>query len=128
MISVIQKNLNLTLYEIGNFHSQGPENWEIGQKAGCFYKIKNKEHGREKRKWTRNKEAQNRALNWPGIWGLADWINMVFLLKQHVFRDIKLSTFADTAPQAGATPSWAKRFISADLNGGECITNRSNRS
>lgn len=51
---------------------KGPENWEMGQKAESFSKIKNKEQGIEKQEINKEQGNKYRALNWFGVWGLAD--------------------------------------------------------
>ena len=52
---------------------KSPEKHKMRQKAGSFYRIKNKEQ--------RNKY---RAQSWFGLWGLADWIHGVSGQAEHL--------------------------------------------
>lgn len=58
---------------------EGPENRKMGWKAGCFYRMQNKEEEKKNRKRKKNKDRQRikieyRAWSWLGLGGLAGWL------------------------------------------------------
>ena len=79
--------LYLTLHQVASLLL---ENCKMGWEAGSFYRIKNKEEGREKRKdllgwrhivclvWC------EKAQSWPGLWKLVDWLYRVSGQGEHL--------------------------------------------